>query len=159
MLQPAKVTVLTRRLPTHDEIASAAKASRALAQARTEHGGLQFGGTNHDRVQLAPAVADLIVDLLGHIAQGNMVTLVPTGAMLTTQEAADILNLSPSFLGTLLQKNEIPHLPAGSQRPIKFEDLMAYKERRDSTRKKALDELADRGQEFDAEWAPSPAVS
>ena len=150
MPHPANVTDLTQRLPTHDEVASAAEASRALAQAQAESGSLQFNDSNGDQIHLAPAIADLIVDLLGHVAQGNMVTLVPTGAMLTTQQAADILNVSRPFLSKLLKENKIPHVPVGSHRRVMFEDLMAYKARRDSARKAALDELADLGQEFDA---------
>ncbi|MYA88714.1 MAG: helix-turn-helix domain-containing protein [Boseongicola sp. SB0662_bin_57] len=79
-----------------------------------------------------------------------MVTLVPTGAMLTTQQAADILNVSRPFLSKLLIENKIPHVPVGSHRRVMFEDLMAYKAKRDGARKAALDELADLGQEFDA---------
>ena len=141
---------LTRRLPTIDEIANAAEASRALAHAQSGSGRLLLGGENGDNVQLAPAIADLIVTLLGHVASGNMVTLVPTGAMLTTQQAADILNVSRPFLSKLLNENRIPHVPIGSHRRVMLADLMAYKERRDSTRRAALDELADLGQEFDA---------
>ena len=150
MAQSANVTDLTQRLPTHDEVASAAEASRALAQAQADSGSLQFSGMNGEKVHLAPAIADLIVDLLGQIAQGNMVTLVPTGAMLTTQQAADILNVSRPFLSKLLKENEIPHVPVGSHRRVMFEDLMTYKTKRDATRRAALDELADLGQEFDA---------
>ena len=146
----ANVTDLTQRLPTHDEIESAAEASRALAHVQSETGSLVLSGENGDQVQLAPAIADLIVNLLGHVASGNMVTLVPTGAMLTTQQAADILNVSRPFLSKLLKEDKIPHVPVGSHRRVMFADLMAYKEQRDSTRKAALNELADLGQEFDA---------
>lgn len=146
----ANVTDLTQRLPTHDEIESAAEASRALAHVQSETGSLVLSGENGDQVQLAPAIADLIVNLLGHVASGNMVTLVPTGAMLTTQQAADILNVSRPFLSKLLKEDKIPHVPVGSHRRVMLADLMAYKEQRDSTRKAALNELADLGQEFDS---------
>ena len=146
----ANVTDLTQRLPTSDEIDSAAEASRTLAQAQTETGSLAISGANGERVQLAPAIADLIVNVLGHVARGNMVTLVPTGAMLTTQQAADILNVSRPFLSKLLKEKEIPYVPVGSHRRVMFEDLMAYKAKRDRARKATLDELADLGQEFDA---------
>ena len=146
----ANVTDLTQRLPTHDEIESAAEASRALAHVQSETGSLVLSGENGDQVQLAPAIADLIVHLLGHVASGNMVTLVPTGSMLTTQQAADILNVSRPFLSKLLKEDKIPHVPVGSHRRVMLADLMAYKEQRDSTRKAALNELADLGQEFDS---------
>jgi excisionase family DNA binding protein len=150
MPNTANVTDLTQRLPTNDEIESAAEASRALAHAQAETGRLALSGTNGDQVQLAPAIADLIVNLLGHVAGGNMVTLVPTGAMLTTQQAADILNVSRPFLSKLLKEGEIPHVPVGSHRRVMFADLMSYKAVRDSARNAALNELADLGQEYDA---------
>lgn len=141
---------LTRRLPTNDEIESAAEASRAIAHVQSESDCLVLSGKNGDEVRLAPAIADLIINLLGHVASGNMVTLVPTGAMLTTQQAADILNVSRPFLSKLIKEGQIPHVPVGSHRRVMLADLMAYKERRDRTRRVALDELADLGQEFDA---------
>lgn len=150
MPNTANVTDLTQRLPTNDEIESAAEASRALAHAQAETGRLALSGANGDQVRLAPAIADLIVNLLGHVAGGNMVTLVPTGAMLTTQQAADILNVSRPFLSKLLKEGEIPHVPVGSHRRVMFADLMTYKAMRDSARNAALDELADLGQEYDA---------
>jgi excisionase family DNA binding protein len=102
-------------------------------------------------VRIAPAISELIVDLLGHVARGDMVTLVPTGAMLTTQQAADMLNVSRPHLSGLLKKGDIPFIPIGSHRRVKFVDLIAYKERRDAARNTALDELARLGQEFDAQ--------
>ena len=146
----ANVIDLTRRLPTNDEIESAAEASRAIARGQSESSCLVLSGENGDEVRLAPAITDLIINLLGHVASGNMVALLPTGAMLTTQQAADILNVSRPFLSKLLKEDQIPHVPVGSHRRVMFEDLMAYKERRDSSRRAALEELAGLGQEFDA---------
>lgn len=146
----AEVTDLTRRLPTRDEIASAAEAATALANARAENGALTIAGPDGEPVRLAPAIGDLIVDLLGHVARGDMVTLVPTGAMLTTQQAADILNVSRPYLSKLLKEGEIPFIPVGSHRRVLHADLMAYKEKRDAARTAALDELARLGQEYDA---------
>jgi len=141
---------LTRRPPTQDEVASAAEAATALASARDENGALIVAGGDGKPVQLTPAISDLIVDLLGHVARGDMVTLVPTGAMLTTQQAADILNVSRPHLSKLLKEGEITYVAVGAHRRVRYKDLMAYKQRRDATRKEALDELARLGQEFDA---------
>lgn len=133
---------LTRRLPTPEEIQSAAEAATALAQAKAYDGALTVGDTDAGQLRLAPAISDLLVDLLGHVARGEMVTFVPVGAMLTTQQAADMLNVSRPYLSGLLKQGEIPFVPVGSHRRIRFEDLMAYKERRDSVRVAALDKLA-----------------
>ena len=150
MANAAPVADLTHRLPTPEEIQSAAEAATALANAKTSNGSLLIGGADGHAVRIAPAISELIVDLLGHVARGDMVTLVPTGAMLTTQQAADMLNVSRPHLSSLLKKGDIPFIPIGSHRRVKFVDLIAYKERRDAARNTALDELARLGQEFDA---------
>lgn len=150
MTQAAEVIDLTRRLPTREEIASAAEAATALVNARTDTGALEIQGEDGAPIRLAPAIADLMIDMLGHLSRGDMVTLVPTGAMLTTQQAADILNVSRPYLSKLLKEGEIPHIPVGSHRRVMHADLMSYKERRDAGRSAALDELARLGQEFDA---------
>jgi excisionase family DNA binding protein len=150
MENAAEVIDLTRRLPTREEIASAAEASTALANARAENGALEIRGDDGEPVRLAPALADIMIDLLGHVSRGDMVTLVPTGAMLTTQQAADILNVSRPYLSKLLKEGEIPFIPVGSHRRVIHADLMTYKKRRDAARTAALDELAQLGQDFDA---------
>ena len=118
MATTAQVAGLTHRLPTQEEIESAAEAAAALARAKTRDGALVIGGVDGRPVRLAPAISDLIVDLLGHVARGDMVTLVPTGAMLTTQQAADMLNVSRPYLSSLLKKGEIPFIPIGSHRRV-----------------------------------------
>ena len=146
----AEAIDLTRRLPTQDEIACAAEAATALAQARAADGALAIHGEDGKSVLLAPAIADLVIDLLGGVASGNAVTLVPAGGMLTTRQAADILNVSRPHLSKLLKEGEIPFIPVGAHRRVIHADLMAYKDRRDAARNAALDEIARLGQEFDA---------
>lgn len=150
MENAAEVIDLTRRLPTREEVASAAEAATALANARAENDALEIRGDDGKPVRLAPAIANIMIDLLGHVARGDMVTLVPTGAMLTTQQAADILNVSRPYLSKLLKEGELPFIPVGSHRRVMHADLMAYKDQRDAGRQAALDELAELGQEFDA---------
>ena len=90
-----------------------------------------------------------MIDLLGHVSRGDMVTLVPTGAMLTTQQGRHPERVAPGYLSKLLKEGEIPFIPVGSHRRVMHEaDLMAYKERRDAARTAALDELARLGQDF-----------
>ena len=150
MSDAAKAVDLTRRPPTQDETACAAEASTVLAQARATNGVLAIHRENGEPVRLTPTVADLVIDLLDGVAAGKAVTLIPAGAMLTTGQAADILNVSRPYLAKLLRDGEIPFIPVGSHRRIMHADLMAYKDRRDAARNAALDELARLGQEFDA---------
>ena len=141
---------LGHRLPTQDEVACAAQAATALADARARNGVLAIHRDDGESVRLAPAIADLVIDLLGGVASGRTVTLVPTGTMLTTQQAADILGVSRPHLSKLLKSGKIPFVSVGAHRRVKHADLMAYIDRRDAARHAALDDLARLGQEFDA---------
>lgn len=62
--------------------------------------------------------------------------------MLTTQQAADILNVSRPFLITLLERGEIQHTLVGRHRRIQAEHLFAYKKARDEKRSNASSDLA-----------------
>lgn len=140
---------LMERPPTHEEIDSAAHAATAIAHAMDLDGGLKVSGENGMAVKIAPAVGHLIIELLGHVANGNMVTLVPVGTMLTTQEAADMLNISRPFLTKLLLRGDIAFEQVGSHRRIRIDELMRYREEKARRQVAALVELARLGQEFD----------
>ena len=141
---------LRHRPPTQDEIACATQAATALATARAGNAVLAIHREDGEAVRLAPAIADLVIDLLDGVASGHTVALVPTGAMLTTQQATDILGVSRPHLSKLLKTGKIPFVPVGSHRRVQHADLMAYMDRRAAARRTALDELARLGQEFDA---------
>lgn len=143
----AQIIDLTKRLPTKQEIDNASEAAQALAQ--TTQNGLNFIGKENEEISLSPSICKVLVDLLGHISRGNMVTIIPTGSHLTTQQAADILNVSRPYISNLLKKGEINYIPVGSHRRIPLEALLAYKEKRDNQRSQAIDLLINLGQECD----------
>ena len=86
--------------------------------------------------------------LLTEIGQGNAVSIIPIHAELTTQEAADVLNVSRPFLVQLLEKGDMPSHKIGTHRRVRYQDVIAYKKRIDAERRKALDELAAQAQEL-----------
>lgn len=98
-------------------------------------------------VILMPAIAKTFVDVLRLISSGRGFQLIPVDAELTTQQAADHLNVSRPYLIKLLEQHEIPFTKTGRHRRIRAEDLFAYKARRDNTRSEALAEMA----RYDAE--------
>jgi excisionase family DNA binding protein len=91
----------------------------------------------------------LFLEILTQMAEGNAITLIPIHAELTTQEAADLLNVSRPFLITLLEKGKIPFHKIGTHRRIRFVDLLHFKELSEKISQKALDELVEQAQELD----------
>ena len=90
---------------------------------------------------LDPALSRLLVQLLGHLQKGDGVTFVPISKQLTTQQAADILNVSRPFLIKLLERGEIRFDKVGRHRRIRAQYLFAYKRKRETERDAAMEEL------------------
>jgi excisionase family DNA binding protein len=101
----------------------------------------------NDIILPAQALA-LLRELLVEMAQGNAVTIVPTHAELTTQEAANVLNVSRPYIVKLLEQGEIAYTKAGTHRRIRYQDLMAYRAKQHDKSLRALDALAAQAQEL-----------
>ncbi len=96
-----------------------------------------------------PAAAyRLLVDALTQMAQGNAVSLIPIHAELTTQEAADLLNVSRPYLIKQIELGKMPCHKIGKHRRIHFNDLMAYKDQIDLATAQGLDEMVAISQEL-----------
>lgn len=132
-------------VPTAQEAALARETSRVLAAHLDVHEPLQVqiieDRQTGEKLSLPGPAVRLLLDILTEMAAGNAVTLIPVHAELTTQQAADVLNVSRQFLVGLLEADELPFRKVGTHRRVLFEDLMRYKANIDQKRQKVLDEL------------------
>ncbi|MEV5749881.1 helix-turn-helix domain-containing protein [Actinoallomurus sp. NPDC052308] len=131
----------------------AERAKRRIADYLTSHPNAQqilVTGelAGEDALVLPREVVDMVAFILIQAAQGRGVNVMPLKAELTTQQAADILNVSRPYLIGLLEDGKIPYRLVGRHRRIKYEDLLDYQRRDDAERRAAADELSVLGQEL-----------
>lgn len=98
--------------------------------------------------ELPESVFLLLERIIEVLARGDELTVVPVGKELTTQQAANILNVSRQYLVRVLDDGRIPYRKTGTHRRIRMEDLLAYKRQRDRDRMASLDDLSQISQDF-----------
>lgn len=137
-------------LPSEAEVLLARQTSRALASRKQTPKPLRLrmldDPTGTIRIP-APAV-QMLIHILEEMARGNAVSLIPVHAELTTQEAADMLNISRPSLIQLLEEGKIAFRKVGTHRRVRLNALLKYKRQADADRRAALAELAAYDQEL-----------
>lgn len=135
-------------VPSREDAELAAELSRKLASRRPE-GRLRVRLDDGQELVLPRLAARLLSHILTEIAHGHAVRLIPIHAELTTQEAADYLNVSRPYLVKLLEEGKIPFRKVGTHRRVLFQDLDRYKQHAKRRRDEALAELAEQAQDLD----------
>lgn len=139
--------------PSEADVLLALESSRRLA---TREPGRQTSiriqvldeGGDAETVAVPASALRLFLNLLTEMSLGHAITLIPTQAELTTQQAADLLNVSRPYVVKLLDEGKIPSRSVGKYRRVRFDDLMAYKQKDDEARAKVLDQLSAEAQEL-----------
>ncbi len=139
--------------PSEADAVLARECSRLLASHKLElHSSIRLqlfdDGEPAETMTVPASALRLFVHLLTEMSQGNAVTLIPTHAELTTQQAADLLNVSRPYVVKLLDEGKIPSRTVGKYRRVRFDDLMDYKRKDDEARAKVLNQLSADAQEL-----------
>jgi excisionase family DNA binding protein len=109
---------------------------------------LRIVGSDGEAVEIPASVFQILRQSIYYLAHDQAVTILPISKDLTTQEAADILNVSRPYLIKLLEEGAIPFTKTGSHRRVPLADLLAYKQQWKTRRRKALAELTQLSQDM-----------
>jgi excisionase family DNA binding protein len=105
-------------------------------------------GEDEERIPIPAALLELLTAALDEIAAGRGVAVAALEEELTTQEAADLLNVSRPFLIRLLEEGRIPFRKVGTHRRLRLADVLDYKCARDAQAERAYEELVAQAQEL-----------
>ena len=104
--------------------------------------------TNGQEIKVPSVISQTLIEVIKILNRGDSITLIPMDKELTTQQAADILNVSRPYFVKLLENGEIPFRKIGAHRRVMMQDLMEYRFKRINNRKEKLKELVDLSQEL-----------
>lgn len=133
--QRADLEALRRRLA---ELQGRAGADRQYA----------FVGVSGEPIPVPESLFVVMARAVEFMARGDAVNVVPTGQELTTQQAADILNVSRQYVVRLVNEGRIPCTKTGAHRRLRVEDVLAFKAQRDRERGAGLDALTQLTEEL-----------
>lgn len=144
--------------PTSEEKRVAEEAFRTLEVLQTTEPNkekkrkLQVSVDDTTTVTIPESALEFLVELLHQMSRGKAITLLPVDSELSTQQAADMLNVSRPHLVKLLEEGKIPFTKVGKHRRILTEDLMEYKEKKAQQRRDSLKKLTEEAQNLDVEY-------
>jgi excisionase family DNA binding protein len=105
-------------------------------------------GPKGETIDLPESVFYVLERVAEVLARGDSITVVPVGREVTTQQAAELLNVSRQYLVRLLDQGRIAFRKTGKHRRLRIEDVLEFKEKRDKDRRAGLRELSQLTQEF-----------
>jgi excisionase family DNA binding protein len=126
------------------------EAARTLSQLLNQHRGssteLSIG---NETVQIPSGVTNLMLEVLNQVASGHHVNILPDNTMLSTAEAADLLNVSRPFVTRLLNEGRLPYQMVGTHKRIMLEDALRYKSAQREKSLEIMRELSAEAQDLD----------
>lgn len=150
------MAAITDRLDSQEDFELARAAQHRIASALDRSCAVNIAIVDDDiatsahspMLRLPSTALHLLADMLGALAEGKAVTIMPKDLEITTQQAALFLNISRPYLVRLLEDGKIAYHKVGTHRRIRFEDVVQYKEGRQRRSSDALQQLVDQAQEL-----------
>lgn len=142
---------LDLHLPTALQAAQAEHVLRILEELRRGIAPLQVrveGAAEQVLVTLPDDVVTLLLRILGHMANGDAVGVVPVHAEITPSEAADILGVSEHFVNRLITEGKIRCRTAGARSWLPLSELLTFKQKDKAERRAIAAELTAETQDL-----------
>lgn len=105
-------------------------------------------GRRREPVELPESVVRVLAEVLEHARKGEEVRVIIDNKEITTQQAADLLNVSRPYLVGLVDRGEIPSRKVGTRRRMKLSDVLLYREVDQARRLEAVEALATEAQDL-----------
>jgi excisionase family DNA binding protein len=99
-------------------------------------------GPDGSEIDVPDELYGVLLDVVTALSRGLAISIAPHHTMLTTQEAADLLNVSRPTLVRLLTDGEIPYSMRGRHRRVMLRDILEYRDRTCRERRQSLDDMA-----------------
>lgn len=142
----------TMFIPSNSDSKIAAQSKELLASYLKLHKkpvlSFTLDNPKHEALKLPGPVAKLLLEILTLTAKGSPLSVLQANKELTTQKAAELLNVSRPFLVQLLEEDKIPFRKVGTKRRVLAQDIMAYKQTIDDARYKTLEKLSKQAQKL-----------
>jgi excisionase family DNA binding protein len=152
-------TLRERTVLPPDDPADLARFARGLTDVQAP-ARARLVGPDGAQIDIPEDLYSVLRDVVDALSQGLAITIAPHNTMLTTQEAADLLNISRPTLVRLLTDGEIPHTMRGRHRRVLLRDVLDYSERTRAERQAALDQMAADAEDdglYEATTGPQPS--
>ncbi|MEQ8572001.1 MAG: helix-turn-helix domain-containing protein [Deltaproteobacteria bacterium] len=134
-------TTIERRLRTNAPVSASPEEQGELVELLRCLPQCKLVGPEGEEIHIPEATFRILERVVELLARGDAITLVRVGKELTTQQAANILNVSRQYLVRLLDEGRIPFTKTGKHRRLRIEDVLEFKRERDRERRAGLDEL------------------
>ncbi|MEV4637958.1 helix-turn-helix domain-containing protein [Actinoplanes sp. NPDC049548] len=131
-----------------DDLSSLSRFASGLAEP-IGPGKARLIGPDGSELELPEELYGLLRDVVRALSQGVAISIAPRNTMLTTQEAADLLNISRPTLIRLLNEEQIPHTMRGRHRRVMLRDVIDYQDRMRAERRRTLDEMTADAEDMD----------